>query len=208
MPIEQVKSSAEKLAKNNNIDWKINSLVSQIEWEFKFKWNTLNNLFSFKLTKWKEETLEDSQDFRNALIEEIQKKANLWEISWNDSQDLSEKQYEALANKIIEVKKLTKEIQSGIEELRAEMLNEDFKEIQLTSSHLLTKWLYKPETLKKVDNPENFSDELVWLLVWVVETFTVLWKWWYDISKWIVLWLYHLIEIVRWKSELDTKIKI
>lgn len=207
MPIEQVKSSAEKLAKNN-IDWKINSLVSQIEWEFRFKWNTLNNLFSFKLTKWKEETLEDSQDFRNALIEEIQKKANLWEISWNDSQDLSEKQYEALANKIIEVKKLTKEIQSGIEELRAEMLSEDFKEIQLTSSYLLTKWLYKPETLKKVDNPENFSDELVWLLVWVVETFTVLWKWWYDISKWIVLWLYHLIEIVRWKSELDTKIKI
>ncbi len=207
MWIEQIKSSVERVA-NSWIDMKINSLVSQIEGEFKFKWNTLNNLFSFKLTKWQEETKEDSQEFRNALIAEIQRQANAWEIYLNNSQDLSEKQYEALASKIIEIKKLTKEIQSWIEELRSEMLNKHFEELKLTANDLTTRWWYSPKLLERIENPKNLADQLMWILVWIVETSVVLWRLWYDLWKWIVLAIYHLIEIIGWKGKLDTNVKI
>jgi len=206
MSIENSKS-VEKL-KNSQIDSKINSLVSQIEWEFKFKWNTLNNLFSFKFKLGQEETINDSQEFRNALIAEIQAKANSWDIISNNDDELNQVKYEALANKIIQIKKLTLEIQSWIEELRAEMLNESFKELQLTSSSLITKWWYSKKTLQKVDNPENFADELRWLLVWIVETFVILGKFWYDLVKDIILSVYHLIELIRWKAEFESNIKI
>lgn len=194
--------------KNSKIDFKINSLVSQIEWEFKFKWNTLNSLFSFKLQKGQKGTIDDSQEFRNALIAEIEAKANSWDIASNNDDKLTQAKYEALASKIIQIQKLTAEIQTWIEELRAEMLNKSFEELRLTSSSLITRWWYSKETLQKVDNPENFANELIWLLVWTVETLTISGKFWYDLIKDLVLSVYHLIEIIGWKAKFESNIKV
>lgn len=189
--------------KNDWIEKRINKVMSEIENEFKFKWNTLEKLFSFKLDIEKKETTQNSSEYRNALIAEIEKKANSWDIISNNEEKLNQAKYEALANKIIEISKLTDEIQAWIQELRAELLNDSFKEISLTSNSLLTKWLYSKWVLKRIDDPKKFTDQLLWLWVWTVESLAIMWKFGYDLWKWIVMSPYHLVQIIRWKAKYD-----
>lgn len=189
--------------KNDWIEKRIDKLISEIENEFKFKWNTLETLLSFKLDIEKKETIQNSSEYRNALIAEIEKKANSWDIVWNNEDKLTQGKYEALANKIIEISKLTDEIQAWIQKLRAELLNDSFREISLTSNSLLTKWIYSKKTLKRIDDPKNFIDQLLWLWVWTIETIAVIWKFGYDLWKWIVMSPYHFVQIIRWKAKYD-----
>lgn len=185
----------------NGIEEKINIVMNEIEKEYNFKWNTLENLFSFKLEKAKEITIENSNEYKKALIEEIEKKANSWEITSNNEDILWIAKYEALANKIIEVSKLTQDIQKWIQDLRAEILNDRFRDIFLTSNSLLTKNIYSQKTLDRVDNPNNIWDNLVWLWVGIIESWAIIWKFSYDLGKWILLSPYHVIQLIRWKAQ-------
>lgn len=185
----------------NPIETKINTVMTEIENEFKFKENTLESLFNFKLQKARNETHLSSNEYRNALIKEIEAKANSWEITSSNTEILSNAKYEVLANKIIEINKLTQEIQSGIQQLRAELLQDSFKEISLWSSSLITKKWYSPETLARIDNPETFSDNLLGLGIGTIETFAIVWKFWYDVTKDFLLSPYHLVQIIRGKAK-------
>jgi len=186
------------------IEKKISNLMNEIEKEFKFKWNTLEKLLSFKFYIEKREAIKTSNEFRSALISEIEKKANFWEIVSNDNEKLNQAKYELLANKIIEISKLTKEIQAWIRNLRSEILNDAFKEEPfLTSSSLITKRLYWEDLLKRIDNPESFGDQLIWLWVASIETLAIVWKFIYDLWKDIILSPYHLVQIIRWKAKYD-----
>lgn len=185
----------------NPIETKINIVMNEIENEFKFKENTLESLFNFKHQKAKNETFLSSNEYRNALIKEIEAKANSGEITSTNTEILSNAKYEVLANKIIEINKLTQEIQSGIQELRAELLKDSFKEISLWSNSLITKKWYSQNTLTRIDNPETFSDNLLGFSIGTIETIAIIWKFWYDIAKDFVLSPYHLVQIMRGKAK-------
>lgn len=184
-----------EINKNDWIESKIYSLMNEIKKEFKFKWNTLEQLFNFKLSKNKIEVIESSNNFRNALIAEIEKMSNSWDIVLNNDAKLTWIKYETLANKIIEINELSKEIKAWIQELRAELLNET----SLSSNSLLTKWFYSKNLLQKIDNPKNFKDELIWLWVASIEVIAVVLKFWYDIWRDFILFPYHIIQILKWE---------
>ncbi len=189
------------IQKNTSIENQIHKVMNEIEKEYTFQWNTLKNLLNFKLAKAKEGTLKSSNDYRNALIKEIEEKAISWEIISNNKDILWTAKYEALANKIIEVSKLTKDIQKWIQNLRAEILQDSFQEMFLSSSYLQTKWLYSREILARIDDPKTLWDNLMWLWIGTLESLVIVWKFTYDIGKWIILTPYHIIEIIRWKGK-------
>lgn len=199
-----LRSQFEKLS-NNWVEWKINSLMNQIAVECKFKGNTLTDLLSFKLTKWHEVTLQNSIEFKDALIAEIEAKARLWEIVFNNQENLSNAKYEVLASKIININQLKNEIQVWIQDLRFE-LSGDL--VNLSASWMSTNKFYSPETLARINNPQNFKDNLKWLLVSAIELWVVLWKLSYDVWKWIVLSPYHSVQIIRWKAKYDWSVEI
>ncbi|MDD5769932.1 MAG: hypothetical protein PHE25_03110 [Candidatus Gracilibacteria bacterium] len=183
----------------SGIDTKINELTSEIEGKFNFKQGTLSRLFDFKFQIGGEEVKKDSKEFRNALLEEIKSKAEAGEITLASSEKISTEEYNILADRIISINKLTDDVKSGIDLLRADLL----KDLKLDTKGMLTAKYYNPETLAKIDNPKNFVDHLEGLLVGTVETIAVLGKLGYDIGKGLVLAIYHLILLLRGKAKHD-----
>ncbi len=191
-----------------SIEAKINAIVTEIENEYKIWKKTLEKLIAFKLEKWKESISKETWEYKNALISEIKKEANSWEIFSQNNEILSEEQYQVLAEKLIEISKLREQTQSWIEELRAELIKDTFSDNFFTSQTLITKWLYSQETLQKIDNPKWFSDNMIWFWVWTIETFTVIWKFSLETLKWIIKSPFDLIQLVKWDAKLETNIKI
>lgn len=191
-----------------SIEAKINAIVTEIENEYKIWKKTLEKLIAFKLEKWKESISKETWEYKNALISEIKKEANSWEIFSQNNEILSEEQYQVLAEKLIEISKLREQTQSWIEELRAELIKDTFSDNFFTSQTLITKWLYSQETLQKIDNPKWFSDNMIWFWVWTIETFAVIWKFSLETLKWIIKSPFDLIQLVKWDAKLETNIKI
>lgn len=193
----------------NNIEQQIDRVISEIEKEYKMWKKTLENLLSFKLEKWIEETSKNSLEYRTALISEIQKKANLWEItSFDGEKRLWTEEYELLANKLIEISKLKEKTQSWIEELRAEMIKDFYTDNLFVSKTLITKNFYSPKTLAKLDNPEWFTDNLIWFWIWTIETLAIIWKFSLEALEWLIKSPIHLIQLAKWDAKLETNIKI
>lgn len=191
-----------------SIEAKINAIVTEIENEYKIWKKTLEKLIAFKLEKWKESISKETWEYKNALISEIKKEANSWEIFSQNNEILSEEQYQVLAEKLIEISKLREQTQSWIEELRAELIKDTFSDNFFTSKTLITKWLYSQGTLQKIDNPKWFSDNMIWFWVWTIETFAVIWKFSLETLKWIIKSPFDLIQLVKWDAKLETNIKI
>lgn len=189
----------------NWIDLKINSLVNEIEKDFRFKWNTLNELFDFKLVKWKEDVNFDSVNLLSDLHYEIERKNKIWDIKSSNELSLTKEETKVLADKIFEIRKLTNDIHNWINELKKELQIEN--EI-FSAKDMLTSKLYSKNTLNRIENPQNFKDHIDGLLIWLVEFWSLWVKLSYDIIKWLILSIYHISLLLRWKERYETNIKI
>lgn len=186
----------------NDINKQIATLEYAIQSEFNISKNTLWNLLNFKKASAQKEKKEQSIDYRKALIWEIQRLSGSWEIH----SDLSNEQSIVLADKVISLEKLKEKTQSGIKELREEILSWQYNNNLFWSEGLSISWSKK--TREKIDNPKWLWDHIVWLWVWIVETGVVLTKMSWEILLWILKSPVHVVELIRGKAELNTHIKI
>lgn len=186
----------------NDINKQIATLEYAIQSEFNISKNTLWNLLNFKKVSAQKENKEQSIDYRKALIWEIQRLSGSWEIH----SDLSNEQSIVLADKVIALEKLKERTQSGIKELREEILSSQYNNNLFGSDGLSLSW--SKTTREKIDNPKWLWDHIVWLWVWIVETGVVLTKMSWEILLWILKSPVHVVELIRGKAELNTHIKI
>lgn len=187
-----------------SIESRINRVMNEIEKEFSFQWNTLESLMTFKLKKQKQFAIENSVEYKNALIQEIKLKADSGEITaQNETETLSQAKYEVLASKIIQINKLTQEIQSEIQSLRADFLKDSLENFQMGSNNFITKKWYSKETLARIENPQNFSDEILGFTLSAIDSIVTIWKFSYDVLSGVVLSPYHMVQIIRGKAKYD-----
>lgn len=191
-----------------SIEARIHAIVWEIEKEYKFWKNTLEKLMAFKLEKEKESISQKTGDYKTELIKEIKKEAIIWEISSQNNETLSEKQYQILAEKLIEISKLKEKTQSGIEALRTELIKDIFSDNIFGSNTLITKWWYHQETLHRVENPKNFSDHIIWFWIWCIETWVVCWKLLKDAIVWIAKAPFDAFQIAKWEATFESNIKV
>lgn len=198
-----VRKNAETQTSINSIESKISRVMNEIEKEFSFKWNTLESLMAFKLEKQKATTIEKTVDFKSSLIEEIKQKANAWEITSSENLELSQAKYEVLANKIIELNKLKNEVQSEIQNLRAEYLKSSLENFQIGTNDFITRKWYSKATLARIENPQSMTDEMLGLAISWVESIVTIGKFSFDVLSGVVLTPYHLVKIVSGKAKYD-----
>ncbi len=186
----------------NDINQQIEWLSRAIETEFKISKNILWELLNFKKNIIKKENVQNSIEYRKALIWEIQRLSQSWEI---DSQ-LSNDQSIILADKVISLEKLKEKTQTWIDELRDEIINNIYNNSLFSSKWLSLKW--SKDILHKIDNPQWFWDSMLWFSVGIVETWAVIWKILSESLIWILKSPFDIIELARWKAQLETNIKI
>lgn len=186
----------------NDINQQIEWLSRAIETEFKISKNILWELLNFKKNIIKKENVQNSIEYRKALIWEIQRLSQSWEI---DSQ-LSNDQSIILADKVISLEKLKEKTQTWIDELRDEIINNIYNNSLFSSKWLSLKW--SKDILHKIDNPQWFWDSMLWFSVGIVETWAVIWKVLSESLIWILKSPFDIIELARWKAQLETNIKI
>ncbi len=186
----------------NDINQQIEWLSRAIETEFKISTNILWELLNFKKNIIKKENVQNSIEYRKALIWEIQRLSQSWEI---DSQ-LSNDQSIILADKVISLEKLKEKTQTWIDELRDEIINNIYNNSLFSSKWLSLKW--SKDILHKIDNPQWFWDSMLWFSVGIVETWAVIWKILSESLIWLLKSPFDIIELARWKAQLETNIKI
>jgi len=186
----------------NDINQQIEWLSRAIETEFKISKNILWELLNFKKNIIKKENVQNSIEYRKALIWEIQRLSQSWEI---DSQ-LSNDQSIILADKVISLEKLKEKTQTWIDELRDEIINNIYNNSLFSSKWLSLKW--SKDILHKIDNPQWFWDSMLWFSVGIVETWAVIWKVLSESLIWLLKSPFDIIELARWKAQLETNIKI
>lgn len=173
-----------------DLDKKINALENQIATLYWVEWSRLPQLVKFLSEKWRE-----------SLKEELKKELSRWETLVN-----SQVNYDALADNFEELlrlkEKLKKETKSSIEWLNTELQRNTEISSWLANPTLASK-IFSKETLKRCQNPQNIWDNLVWLWVWVIETWMIAWKTVWDICVWIVKAPYDLYQIATWKAKYE-----
>lgn len=186
----------------NDINQQIEWLSRAIEIEFKISKNILWELLNFKKNIIKKENVQNSIEYRKALIWEIQRLSQSWEI---DSQ-LSNDQSIILADKVISLEKLKEKTQTWIDELRDEIINNIYNNSLFSSKWLSLKW--SKDIIHKIDNPQWLWDSILWFSVGIVETGAVIWKILSESLMWLIKSPFDIIELARWKAQLETNIKI
>ncbi len=190
----------------NILTQNINKLLNEIEKEYKFRENTLENLLSFKFKKWKEHLTRISSEYRNNLLQEIKKQADLWQILTQSDENIWGEQFELLADKLMKITKLREQISGDIQALR-EDIHYTLYDTELFSPESFT-FNWSKKTLERIENPNWFIDQTLGLWVWIIETGAIIWKFWYHIITSILKAPFHGAELARGKVTLETNIKI
>lgn len=183
---------------NNQIDW----LQKAIEVEFKISQNTLWELLSFKKEMRRQENINDSIDYRKALISEIQRLSESWELK----SQLSDEQSIVLADKLIALEKLKEKVQNWIDELRNEITNNTYHNELFSSQWLTLKW--SKNICEKIDNPKWMWDTLIWFWVGIVETGVIIGKVIWEAAVGLVKLPYDTFALMTSKAKLESNIKI
>ena len=148
-------------------------------------WNNIN------IQDIKQETSWELDNLKNEL------KALTWETSNFD--------YEDIYNQLVEIKKLklALELKNEIDSLKSEIEKEKFYGWNYTKKDLLI-WKYlSDETIRQINNPNNISQNLKWLSIWLFESIAITWKLWYDLIMWLIKTFNDLYKIISWKAEYE-----
>ena len=148
-------------------------------------WNNIN------IQDIKQETSWELDNLKNEL------KALTWETSNFD--------YEDIYNQLVEIKKLklALELKNEIDSLKSEIEKEKFYGWNYTKKDLLI-WKYlSDETIRQINNPNNVSQNLKWLSIWLFESIAITWKLWYDLIIWLIKTFNDLYKIISWKAEYE-----
>ena len=148
-------------------------------------WNNIN------IQDIKQETSWELDNLKNEL------KALTWETSNFD--------YEDIYNQLVEIKKLklALELKNEIDSLKSEIEKEKFYGWNYTKKDLLI-WKYlSDETIRQINNPNNISQNLKWLSIWLFESIAITWKLWYDLIIWLIKTFNDLYKIISWKAEYE-----
>ena len=148
-------------------------------------WNNIN------IQDIKQETSWELDNLKNEL------KALTWETSNFD--------YEDIYNQLVEIKKLklALELKNEIDSLKSEIEKEKFYGWNYTKKDLLI-WKYlSDETIRQINNPNNVSQNLKWLSIWLFESIAITWKLWYDLIMWLIKTFNDLYKIISWKAEYE-----
>lgn len=183
---------------NNQIEW----LQKAIEAEFKISKNTLWELLTFKKEIKKQESINNSIDYRKALIYEIQRLSESGELK----SQLSDEQSILLADKLIALEKLKEKVQNWIDELRNEITNNTYHNELFSSQWLTLKW--SKNICEKIDNPKWMWDTLIWFWVGVIETGVIVGKVIWETVVGIIKLPYDAFALMTSKAKLESNIKI
>lgn len=183
---------------NNQIEW----LQKAIEAEFKISKNTLWELLTFKKEIKKQESINNSIDYRKALISEIQRLSESGELK----SQLSDEQSILLADKLIALEKLKEKVQNWIDELRNEITNNTYHNELFSSQWLTLKW--SKNICEKIDNPKWMWDTLIWFWIGIVETGVIVGKVIWETVVGIVKLPYDAFALMTSKAKLESNIKI
>lgn len=183
---------------NNQIEW----LQKAIEAEFKISKNTLWELLTFKKESKKQESINNSIDYRKALISEIQRLSESGELK----SQLSDEQSILLADKLIALEKLKEKVQNWIDELRNEITNNTYHNELFSSQWLTLKW--SKNICEKIDNPKWMWDTLIWFWIGIVETGVIVGKVIWETVVGIVKLPYDAFALMTSKAKLESNIKI
>ena len=183
---------------NNQIEW----LQKAIEAEFKISKNTLWELLTFKKEIKKQESINNSIDYRKALIYEIQRLSESGELK----SQLSDEQSILLADKLIALEKLKEKVQNWIDELRNEITNNTYHNELFSSQWLTLKW--SKNICEKIDNPKWMWDTLIWFWIGIVETGVIVGKVIWETVVGIVKLPYDAFALMTSKAKLESNIKI
>ena len=148
-------------------------------------WNNIN------IQDIKQETSWELDNLKNEL------KALTWETSNFD--------YEDIYNQLVEIKKLklALELKNEIDSLKSEIEKEKFYGWNYTKKDLLI-WKYlSDETIRQINNPNNVSQNLKWLSIWLFESIAITWKLWFDLIIWLIKTFNDLYKIISWKAEYE-----
>lgn len=183
---------------NNQIEW----LQKAIEAEFKISKNTLWELLTFKKEIKKQESINNSIDYRKALIYEIQRLSESGELK----SQLSDEQSILLADKLIALEKLKEKVQNWIDELRNEITNNTYHNELFSSQWLTLKW--SKNICEKIDNPKWMWDTLIWFWVGVIETGVIVGKVIWETVVGIIKFPVDAFALMTSKAKLESNIKI
>lgn len=183
---------------NNQIEW----LQKAIEAEFKISKNTLWELLTFKKEIKKQESINNSIDYRKALISEIQRLSESGELK----SQLSDEQSILLADKLIALEKLKEKVQNWIDELRNEITNNTYHNELFSSQWLTLKW--SKNICEKIDNPKWMWDTLIWFWVGVIETGVIVGKVIWETVVGIIKLPVDAFALMTSKAKLESNIKI
>ncbi len=183
---------------NNQIEW----LQKAIEAEFKISKNTLWELLTFKKEIKKQESINNSIDYRKALIYEIQRLSESGELK----SQLSDEQSILLADKLIALEKLKEKVQNWIDELRNEITNNTYHNELFSSQWLTLKW--SKNICEKIDNPKWMWDTLIWFWVGVIETGVIVGKVIWETVVGIIKLPVDAFALMTSKAKLESNIKI
>ncbi|MGE4444407.1 MAG: hypothetical protein AB7E37_05450 [Candidatus Altimarinota bacterium] len=196
------KSSHLETSQEHIINNQIEGLQKAIEAEFKISKNTLGELLTFKKEIKKQESINNSIDYRKALIYEIQRLSESGELK----SQLSDEQSILLADKLIALEKLKEKVQNGIDELRNEITNNTYHNELFSSQGLTLKW--SKNICEKIDNPKGMGDTLIGFGVGVIETGVIVGKVIGETVVGIIKLPYDAFALMTSKAKLESNIKI
>lgn len=157
------------------------------------------------------ESLAQLLDFWNNINIQDIKQETSWELDNLKNElkaltgETSNFDYEDIYNQLIEIKKLklALELKNEIDSLKSEIEKEKFYGWNYTKKDLLI-WKYlSDETIRQINNPNNVSQNLKWLSIWLFESIAITWKLWYDLIIWLIKTFNDLYKIISWKAEYE-----
>ncbi len=92
-----------------------------------------------------------------------------------------------------------------IEELKTIL---EKKDIILNNDSEIIKKLFSEKLINKAKNPQNISDQIIWISLWITNSVILISDVLYNFWKWIITSIPDLISILNWTWEIDSIKKV